>query len=735
MRNHLRARRRGASVFVVLFAATTQLAAPASALVDPGLNPAESANYLRSRDGGDEFDPQNLDDRGEGVGAITQVSAEDGTVHALFSTSNQVEPDYVVPFDLYYRRSDNGGREFGTSVRLDDGVGNSSEESLAVDGDDVHVVFEEKRAEFVVDSDGDGVLTEDDDIPEEVFYTSSSNGGNDFDPPVNLSNTAFAQETDNDTVALGERVVVAHESKQIDDLADQAEMAGQATTSSDIVVRVSNDGGATFPLVHNVTFDGYDPFDTEPEQKQVSPKVGVNDDGVIVVAFRARSEDEDTARTGYVRSTDGGVSFGDFMVLPSDVNVDDAPSLYMDGDAVHVLACHEADPAILGDTNRLLHWNSTDAGATWSDPPATIFTGDPCSKSAVDGNGDDLHAAFSVKVAGEEDVFHISSSDAGVSWGEARNVSANHAPAEAAAISVDTDDSDDVHLTWQDTSLAKFSLKYGQDLPDADGEDRRYANEDVIEYKGSTFEVLLDGGDVGLRNLRIDAMATLPPAVPDGLTSYVLSFTERARIPGIEGKVDDSALVLFTPTSLGEDTAGEFSLFFDPAAVGLTRSAEDTDAVEVHAEGGDLYLSTNGTFTLEAFGDLTGDREDVFVCRDFTVDSCEGGVDVLFDGSARGLDTDRENVDAFAFVFDIPDDVNVVPVKAFFSTNGDFEAGAAAGEDHDLFSCALREVDKDVFADVSSCGDGIDAETALATTFIGEVNRIKEDIVAVDMRS
>ena len=59
------------------------------------------------------------------------------------------------------------------------------------------------------------------------------------------------------------------------------------------------------------------------------------------------------------------------------------------------------------------------------------------------------------------------------------------------------------------------------------------------------------------------------------------------------GTVDDSDILRFTPSALGDNTAGSFALHFDGSDVGLTTNGEDIGAVEETADG-NLLISTTG---------------------------------------------------------------------------------------------------------------------------------------------
>ena len=112
------------------------------------------------------------------------------------------------------------------------------------------------------------------------------------------------------------------------------------------------------------------------------------------------------------------------------------------------------------------------------------------------------------------------------------------------------------------------------------------SDEDIVFFDGTGFSLYFDGSNVGLAGLNLNAF-TLPDT-----GGILLSFSAAASIPGI-GTVDDSDIVLFTATSLGNVTAGSFSLYFDGSDVGLTRKQEGIDGIAVLANG-NIWISTIG---------------------------------------------------------------------------------------------------------------------------------------------
>jgi hypothetical protein len=194
-------------------------------------------------------------------------------------------------------------------------------------------------------------------------------------------------------------------------------------------------------------------------------------------------------------------------------------------------------------------------------------------------------------------------------------------------------------------------------------------DEDIVDFDGSDFGLYFDGSDVGLASFRLDAFAIISP------TEILMSFTGAGSISGIAGTVDDSDIVLFTATSLGESTAGSFELFFDASDVGLTKSGEDVDGMELLANG-NLLLSTRGSFRVPG---LSGRGEDLI---EFTPTSLgqntSGTWSMYFDGSDVALTSRGEDVDGVA----LDADGNI-----YLSTVGNFSTNGVSGADDDVFVC------------------------------------------------
>ena len=192
------------------------------------------------------------------------------------------------------------------------------------------------------------------------------------------------------------------------------------------------------------------------------------------------------------------------------------------------------------------------------------------------------------------------------------------------------------------------------------------ANKDILAFDGSGFSLHFDGSDVGLSSFTIDAFTVVSP------TEILLSFTSSGTVGGVS--MDDSDVLRFTATSLGSNTAGTFSMYFDGSDVGLTTSDEDVDAIERLADGR-LLLSTTGAVSVTCVS--SGADEDLLEFTPTSLGATTAGAwRLYFDGSDVGLTSSEEDVDAAA--------VDAAG-KIYLSTIGSFAVSGISGADEDVF--------------------------------------------------
>jgi hypothetical protein len=199
-----------------------------------------------------------------------------------------------------------------------------------------------------------------------------------------------------------------------------------------------------------------------------------------------------------------------------------------------------------------------------------------------------------------------------------------------------------------------------------------FADEDILQFDGTTWGLFFDGGDVGLGAVDVFAFHYLDA------DSILLSFDSTVTVSGTSGNIT------FAPTdiarfdgSLGPTTTGTFSMYFNGTDVGLDSSSDYIDAIEVLPDG-KLLISTRGNPTVPGPTGLAD--EDLLQFTPVTLGNTTIGAWALyFDGSDVGLSTNsQEDIDAL----DVDSNGAI-----YLSTLGDFSVTGVAGADEDVFFC------------------------------------------------
>ncbi len=197
-----------------------------------------------------------------------------------------------------------------------------------------------------------------------------------------------------------------------------------------------------------------------------------------------------------------------------------------------------------------------------------------------------------------------------------------------------------------------------------------FADEDILQFDGTTWSLFFDGGDVGLASVDVRSFYYLDA------DRILMSFNTSIMLDGVTFAPTDIAQ--FDATSLGSVTAGTFSMYFNGVDVELSTSSEYIDALEVLSDG-KVLISTVGTPAVT--GVTSPADEDILAFTPTTLGATTSGTWALyFDGSDVGLaDSSMEDVDAL----DVDASGNI-----YLSTTGVFSVTGVSGDDEDVFICA-----------------------------------------------
>lgn len=192
-------------------------------------------------------------------------------------------------------------------------------------------------------------------------------------------------------------------------------------------------------------------------------------------------------------------------------------------------------------------------------------------------------------------------------------------------------------------------------------------DEDILYFDGLNWSMYFDGSDVGLTKADLNAFVIVDA------NTLLMSFMQPVTIAGL-GKVDDSDILQFNATSLGDTTAGSFSLYFDGSDVGLTNASEDIDALDLLPDGR-LLISTVGAYAVTG---AKGKGDDVLSFTPSSLGATTSGTWALyFDGSDVGIKP-KTNIDGISVA---------AGGQIFLTTANNFSLSGQSIGDEDVFVC------------------------------------------------
>lgn len=213
-----------------------------------------------------------------------------------------------------------------------------------------------------------------------------------------------------------------------------------------------------------------------------------------------------------------------------------------------------------------------------------------------------------------------------------------------------------------------FSLLDGQTMGSVAA-----ADEDILNFDGQTWRLFFDGSDVGTSAVDLSAFSILDS------DSILMSFSTAVTLNGIAVAPQD--VVRFDATSLGDTTAGTFSMYFDGSDVGLTATAGYLDSLDRLSDGR-LLISTSNPFSKSGF--VANDTDIAAFTPTSLGNTTTGTWALYFDGSDAGLSARTgEDIDAL----DVTSNGNI-----YLSTAGDFAVSGISGFDEDVFLCVPTSI-------------------------------------------
>ena len=303
------------------------------------------------------------------------------------------------------------------NMRLTNSIGNAnthanSNRCLAVNGNEVHAVWQDAR---------NGNL--------DIFYKRSLNGGLTWEADVALITNSEFQATPAIAVS-GSNVHIVWEDDR--------------DGGSEVYYARSTDAGATWSTEVKISNEGFNIG---------TPSIAVEGNNVHVVWMETSSMFVEDVY--HISSTDGGLTWGDEHKLSGQDSDEEQPTVAVSGNNIHVAW---ADNRFYSgaDWNREIYYiRSTDGGATWGTEVRVSNNDEESEFPAIAATGVNVHIAWQDDRTGVMQVFTRSSTDNGSTWGlEAQVTNDAIVPAQLPSIAAN---GSDVHLAWVSLNMTNIS--------------------------------------------------------------------------------------------------------------------------------------------------------------------------------------------------------------------------------------------------------------------------------------
>jgi len=317
-------------------------------------------------------------------------------------------------YDVYYKKSMDGGATWSTSKRLNWPTGKSVDPDISVGSSNkLHVVW----VDYTTGNT-------------EIYYKKSTDGGATWSTGKRLTSTA--DPTQHPAVAV--------------DSSDNVHVVWSDETPGnyELYYKKSTDGGATWSTSKRLTWTSGDSH---------SPALAVDSSGDLHVAWY--DDTPGNTEIYYKKSTDSGVTWSANKRLSSTANNSDFPDIVADTSGNLYVVWDDKTPGNF----EIYFRTSPDAGATWSASKRITWTSGPSWSPtiSVDPYGN-LHLAWYDYTPGNSEIYYRKSNDRGTNWTPAERLTLTSSETWSPAICIDS--SGNIYLVWNDNTPGNFEIYY-----------------------------------------------------------------------------------------------------------------------------------------------------------------------------------------------------------------------------------------------------------------------------------
>lgn len=328
------------------------------------------------------------------------IAANGNVVHIVWSDIRDGNKE------IYYKRSTDGGLNWGADSRLTNNTANSEYPSIAVSGSNVQIVWQENR-----------------DADWEIYYKRSTDGGLNWGADTRLTNNAGFSYNPSLAVS-GSNVHLV--------------WCDVRDGNYEIYYKRSTDGGTSWAGDLRLTNDSTASFD---------PSVSVSGSYVHVTWF-----DDGTDEIYHKRSTDGGINWGAATRLTIYNGESYRPCIAVSGLFVHVVW---QDNRI--SNNEIYYKRSTNGGVNWEGDKRLTDSIESSYMPSIAVSGSNVHIVWFDFRYYNDEIYYKRSTDFGVSWDSdlrlTNNILNSWYPSVAVSGPV-------IHVVWVDDRDGNYEVYY-----------------------------------------------------------------------------------------------------------------------------------------------------------------------------------------------------------------------------------------------------------------------------------
>jgi hypothetical protein len=364
-------------------------------------------------------------------------------------------------YDIYIKKSTDGGVTFSKEINLSKNPGISEHPQIAISGNNVYIAWIDDASS----SSSSSTIKN-----QEILFRKSIDGGNTFDKIINLSNSSNADSYNLEITAAGNNVYVVWQDTTLptadydsssgvnaDNNSDRSSISSKENSS--ILFRASTDDGNTFKKIKSLSdsaFKSYPKIAAFENSAYVVWNVGIIGDS------NSENNNANNINNGifFTKSFDSGNSFSDTIKLNSDQNSIGESQIAAYGNNVYVVWGGNPDDKVVGN---IFFVKSTDNGNRFA-KAESLGEQNSLNVEILSGENNNVYIAWQALLSdGNEEILFKKSSDNGATFTNINeNISNNEGISECTSISVS--ENNNVYVAWEDYTYGNHEILFAKNI-------------------------------------------------------------------------------------------------------------------------------------------------------------------------------------------------------------------------------------------------------------------------------